>query len=116
MSRIAQIVKVVAEARNVSVYEIASSSRSQPISWARQEIMYLVRELTNLSLPSIGRILGRDHTTILHGLRQVNERRKNIIYAQEISRMQAELEVKFYPIKFDEGSQGTPIFKSSRTA
>jgi chromosomal replication initiator protein len=33
--------------------------------------MYLIRQLTNLSLPDIGREFNRDHTTVLHSIRKV---------------------------------------------
>lgn len=38
---------------------------------ARQVAMYLVRKLTNLSLPDIGREFGRDHSTVIHAIRKV---------------------------------------------
>ena len=33
--------------------------------------MYLIRQLTNLSLPEIGREFGRDHSTVIHSIRKV---------------------------------------------
>ena len=33
--------------------------------------MYLIRKMTNLSLPEIGREFGRDHSTVLHSIRKV---------------------------------------------
>ncbi|MBQ6889683.1 MAG: chromosomal replication initiator protein DnaA, partial [Oscillospiraceae bacterium] len=38
---------------------------------ARQMAMYLVRKLTNLSLPDIGQEFARDHSTVLHAIRKV---------------------------------------------
>ena len=38
---------------------------------ARQVAMYLIRQLTNLSLPEIGREFGRDHSTVIHSIRKV---------------------------------------------
>ena len=38
---------------------------------ARQIAMYLIRQLTNLSLPEIGREFGRDHSTVIHSIRKV---------------------------------------------
>ena len=44
---------------------------------ARQVAMYLIRQLTNLSLPEIGREFGRDHSTVLHSIRKVETHLKN---------------------------------------
>ncbi len=44
---------------------------------ARQIAMYLVRKLTNLSLPDIGQEFGRDHTTVLYGIKKVEIELKN---------------------------------------
>lgn len=38
---------------------------------ARQIAMYLIRQLTNLSLPDIGREFGRDHSTVIYAIRKV---------------------------------------------
>ncbi len=55
--------------------ELLSSSRTARIAWPRQVAMYLARELTDDSLPSIGRSFGgRDHTTVLHAWRRTSER------------------------------------------
>jgi chromosomal replication initiator protein len=56
----------------VSVEAILSRSRAAETVWARQVAMYLARELTDHSLPQIGRdFAGRDHTTVLHAYRRV---------------------------------------------
>ncbi len=59
----------------LSSEELLSSARSQRIAWPRQVAMYLARELTAESLPSIGRHFGgRDHTTVLHAWRRTTAR------------------------------------------
>jgi chromosomal replication initiator protein len=51
---------------------LLSRSRSADVAWARQAAMYLARELTDQSLPQIGREFAkRDHTTVLHAYRRV---------------------------------------------
>ncbi len=51
--------------------ELLSPSRAARIIWPRQVAMYLARELTGESLPTIGRHFGgRDHTTVLHAWRR----------------------------------------------
>jgi chromosomal replication initiator protein len=55
--------------------ELLSSSRVARVAWPRQVAMYLARELTDDSLPTIGRHFGgRDHTTVLHAWRRTTER------------------------------------------
>ena len=56
-----------------SVDEIAlrGSQKSKGISEPRQVAMYLVRKLTNLSLPEIGQQFNKDHTTVLYNIRKV---------------------------------------------
>ena len=52
---------------NVSVNEMKGSRRVQNIVLARQVAMYLAREMTDNSLPRIGREFGgKDHTTVMH--------------------------------------------------
>jgi len=54
---------------------LLSRSRDPRTTWARQVAMYLARELTDHSLPHIGREFGgRDHTTVLHACRRVAAR------------------------------------------
>ena len=45
--------------------------KNKGIAEARQMAMYLIRKLTNLSLPDIGREFARDHSTVLHAIRKV---------------------------------------------
>jgi chromosomal replication initiator protein len=59
----------------VSAQELLSSSRSARIAWPRQLAMYLARELTDESLPAIGRHFGgRDHTTVMYACRRAGAR------------------------------------------
>jgi chromosomal replication initiator protein len=51
--------------------ELKGKSRHKQIVVPRQIAMYLVREDAHLSTPDIGRLLNRDHTTVLHALKQV---------------------------------------------
>jgi chromosomal replication initiator protein len=52
--------------------ELLSRSRAERVLWPRQAAMYLSKELTDRSLPSIARDFdGRDHTTVLHACRRV---------------------------------------------
>jgi chromosomal replication initiator protein len=75
---IASIQTTVSERFGLSTKELVSTSRAPKVVWPRQVAIYLARELTDESLPSIGRQFGgRDHTTALHAWRRVG-RRMNI--------------------------------------
>jgi chromosomal replication initiator protein len=64
---IKRIQDLVAERFNMSLEELCGDKRSQNIVYPRQVAMYLSRELTDSSLPKIGREFGgRDHTTVIH--------------------------------------------------
>jgi chromosomal replication initiator protein len=64
---IARIQEAVCERFALSVQELCSQRRSQAVAYPRQVAMYLSRELTDASLPKIGKEFGgRDHTTVLH--------------------------------------------------
>jgi chromosomal replication initiator protein len=59
----------------VSGDELVSQARTARVAWPRQVAMYLARELTQESLPAIGRQFGgRDHTTVLHAWRRTEQR------------------------------------------
>jgi chromosomal replication initiator protein len=59
----------------VSMDQLLSPSRAAPVAWPRQVAMYLARELTDQTLPAIGRAFGgRNHTTVMHAVRRTAER------------------------------------------
>lgn len=56
----------------LTMAELLSRSRAERVLWPRQAAMYLCKELTTQSLPTIGRAFaGRDHTTVLHACKRV---------------------------------------------
>ena len=55
----------------LSPEDLVSKSRSRPMTTARHMAMYLLRELTGLSLIRIGERFERDHTTVIHGIRKI---------------------------------------------
>jgi chromosomal replication initiator protein len=72
---IGEIKTATCEQFGLSPEELLSSARTARIAWPRQVAMYLARELTNESLPAIGREFGgRDHTTVLHAWRRAQQR------------------------------------------
>ncbi|MEN9389405.1 MAG: hypothetical protein RLY61_489 [Candidatus Parcubacteria bacterium] len=69
-----QILKVVSSYYNVSIADMKSKRRTQELVTPRQMSMYLLYELTQTPYITIGELLGgRDHTTIMHGVRKVEE-------------------------------------------
>lgn len=68
------IIEVVAEYYSLQVSDITGVSRSKEIMKGRQVCMWLMKNELKLSLPAIGRIFGgKDHTTVLHGCRKIDE-------------------------------------------
>jgi chromosomal replication initiator protein len=65
----------VCERFDVERGDLISASRTQRLAWPRQVAMYLSRELTDQTLPAIGRAFGnRDHTTVMHACKRTAER------------------------------------------
>lgn len=71
---IADIQKAVCEHYRLRLSDMHSARRARPLARPRQLAMYLCKVLTAHSLPEIGRGFGgRDHTTIIHGIRKIEE-------------------------------------------
>lgn len=71
---IEDIQKKVAEHYNIKVSDMHSARRSRAVARPRQVAMYLSKRLTTKSLPEIGRRFGgKDHTTVLHAVKKVEE-------------------------------------------
>ena len=69
-----EIQKRVAEHFKIRVSDMSSSRRSRAVARPRQVAMYLSKQLTSRSLPEIGRAFGgRDHTTVMHAVRKIEE-------------------------------------------
>jgi chromosomal replication initiator protein len=81
------------DAFGLSMEELLSTSRAAPVAWPRQVAMYLARELTDQTLPAIGREFGgRNHTTVMHACRRTAERMATDREAYDIvRRLTAEL-------------------------
>ena len=72
---ITEIKAAACEQFGISAEELISTRRTARLAWPRQVAMYLARELTQESLPAIGREFGgRDHTTVLHACKRTSER------------------------------------------
>ena len=73
---IEEIQKQVAHHYNIRLAEMVGPKRVRSFARPRQVAMYLCKQLTSRSLPEIGRHFGgRDHTTVMHGVRRIEELR-----------------------------------------
>ena len=71
-----EIQKRVAEHYNIRLADMHSARRARAVARPRQVAMYLCKQLTPRSLPEIGRKFGgRDHTTVMHAVRRIEELR-----------------------------------------
>ena len=71
---IEDIQKTVAEHFNIKLADMSSPRRARAVARPRQVAMYLSKHLTSRSLPEIGRKFGgRDHTTVMHAIRKIDE-------------------------------------------
>lgn len=69
---VADIKREVAHYFRLPLSEMTSERRARDVARPRQVAMYLAKKLTPKSLPNIGRCFGgRDHTTVIHAVKQV---------------------------------------------
>lgn len=115
MITLEEITAAVSVAFNVSVGDMRGPYRTMEYVEARQCAFVLARKNTKLSLPQIGRYFGgRDHTTVLHGLRSFPKREKKF---PEIRRKREKAEDNIAFLKGPAWRNGSfiPVFKSVRT-
>ena len=71
-----EIIRKVADHYNLRMSDLLSARRARQVARPRQVAMYLAKMLTSRSLPDIGRRFGgRDHTTVIHAVRKIEELR-----------------------------------------
>lgn len=66
---------------DITLGDLWKQDRSQPLAHRRMVCYYLLRELTNLSYPDIGKLMRRHHSTVIHGVQQIDYWR---IYAPRV--------------------------------
>ena len=71
------IITQVCKFYNVDESVLRGTQKNKGTAEARQMAMYLIRKLTNLSLPDIGKEFGKDHSTVLYAIRKVEVSLKN---------------------------------------
>lgn len=68
------IKKVVGKHFSIKIEDFNSKRKTQSVAWPRQIAMFLTTDLTDLSLPEIGREFNRDHSTVVHARDTVKEK------------------------------------------
>ncbi|MBO4674795.1 MAG: chromosomal replication initiator protein DnaA [Elusimicrobiaceae bacterium] len=82
------IKKIVGKHFNIKMEDFNSKRKTQSVAWPRQIAMFLTTDLTDLSLPEIGREFNRDHSTVVHARDVVKERiEKDPFFAAEINQI-----------------------------
>jgi len=91
---IEEIQKRVAEHFNIRIADMHSARRARQVARPRQVAMYLSKQLTSRSLPEIGRKFGgRDHTTVMHAVKKVEElRASDQSFAEDVELLRRMLE------------------------
>ena len=77
---------------NIKKEDIVSSKRTKEIANARHITVYVIRQITDMSLPNIGKVIERDHSTVLSSLDAVEKRMmQNPVFRAEIEEMIKEI-------------------------
>lgn len=86
------IIDIVCEYFELSEEDIKGRKKHREVSYPRQIAMYLIRELTDISLPKIGEIFGgKDHTTVIHAIDKISS---EITYNLETEKLIKDLKAK----------------------
>ncbi len=82
------IKKVVGKHSRINIEDFTSKRKTQSVAWPRQIAMFLCTELTDLSLPEIGREFNRDHTTVLYARDIVKQKiKEDPFFSAEINQI-----------------------------
>ncbi len=79
-----KIIDYIANAFGISSADVKSDKRQGDIKLARQISMYVIKEVTNLTLQEIGNIFGKNHSTVLHSVNAIRERMDDIPQAKVV--------------------------------
>ena len=89
-----EIQQRVAAHYNIKLAEMSSPRRARSVARPRQVAMYLAKQLTTLSLPQIGKRFGnRDHTTVMHAVRKIEELKiSDLSIAEDVELLKRQLQ------------------------
>ncbi len=89
-----QIQRIICNYYNLKGNEIKSKNNSQQIAFPRQVAMYLCKQMTDCSLPEIGRRFGgKHHSTVIHSIQKIEIKKKK---DPEFERLLASFEEKLH--------------------
>ena len=87
-----KIFAAVLKKYNIKREDIISGKRTKDIANARHVTVYIIRSVTDMSLPNIGKIIARDHSTVLSSIEAVEKRMaQNPVFRAEIEEMVKEI-------------------------
>ncbi|MCD7712315.1 MAG: chromosomal replication initiator protein DnaA [Firmicutes bacterium] len=93
-AKVERVLSEVSSRYGVESKDIIGKSRMKNISWARHIAVYVLRKKTDLSLPAIGKIFGRDHSTIVSSIGVIDrEIESNPAFAVEINDLLNDIEI-----------------------
>ena len=88
-----EILKVISNESNQSVDDIISRTRIQEVVEARQLFCHVIKERYDMPLSKIGKIIGRDHATVIHSLKVHSDRHDvNKLYRELTRRVFVEVD------------------------
>ena len=77
---------------NISKEELLGTKRNKDIANARHISIYLIREITEMSFPNLGRLFNRDHTTVMNSCDQITARvAKDPLFSMELAELAKEI-------------------------
>ena len=87
-----KIFAAVLKKYNIRREDIVSGKRTKEIANARHVTVYVIRSVTDMSLPNIGKIIDRDHSTVLSSIEAIEKRMaQNPVFRAEIEEMIKEI-------------------------
>lgn len=110
------VIEFVAQSHGLPVSALIGVCRRNAVAHPRQFAMYAIRLLCpHLSLGMIGRALGgRDHTTILHGIRKVEARLAEGELVEDVARLEAWFDQSYIEARIEEAERRLASLKAMR--
>lgn len=89
------IIAVVCKDSGMNFYQLANKCRNRELVYGRNLIFYFLKKDTKMSLLEIGKIFGKDHASVIHGIRTVENLVRFNGYSETTVRIRAEIKAGF---------------------